>query len=406
MLTQQERTLSPQQPDLIQAEIQLHSKEKVASETVSLRQQFSSLVIKIRKCFEKLVTSNEVDVKDVAMYAEEELRGPNLKLQETSIDSIFDAIRPHYNFFSTWLLESLVNRFIPKANTLHNELAQYVNSLKKFSVSSQMKHIRSAIEYEIESASASTTATAVVITLNSRWAERTIEDLKIILKHFFEAAADRFSYKKIDYGSLVMKLFAPVKLTDSLIEAIKNKTNSMNRLGVLEIAVDTIKFHIRREDDNDFDASLQQAVEVGDSFEVSMLILLGADPNSKNKCPSAIDFTHDETTNQAAVSAVTPLPSPKTSQKPHAPQIPPKIPPQTPSQTSSQTPLKTPPVVAPQNPPTDLVTSHEVPKHDATRLAQKNELGIRDETKGKLIFAAMHMHLLFTTNRNIITWYG
>uniref|UniRef100_A0A1X7TMF5 Uncharacterized protein n=1 Tax=Amphimedon queenslandica TaxID=400682 RepID=A0A1X7TMF5_AMPQE len=69
----------------------------------------------------------------------------------------------------------------------------------------------------------------------------------------------------------------------SLIDAINNKTNSMSRLGILEVAVDNKAIPIRREDNNNFDVSLHESVKAGDSFEVSMLLQLGADPNSKDE---------------------------------------------------------------------------------------------------------------------------
>ena len=56
----------------------------------------------------------------------------------------------------------------------------------------------------------------------------------------------------------------------------------MNRLGIMEVAVDNNTIPIRREDDN-FDVSLHQSVKAGDSFEVSVLLQLGANPNNKDE---------------------------------------------------------------------------------------------------------------------------
>ena len=57
----------------------------------------------------------------------------------------------------------------------------------------------------------------------------------------------------------------------------------MNRLGIMEVAVDNNTIPIRREDDNNFDVSLHQSVKAGDSFEVSVLLQLGANPNNKDE---------------------------------------------------------------------------------------------------------------------------
>ncbi|XP_019863044.1 PREDICTED: ARF GTPase-activating protein GIT1-like [Amphimedon queenslandica] len=57
----------------------------------------------------------------------------------------------------------------------------------------------------------------------------------------------------------------------------------MSRLGILEVAVDNKVIPIRREDDDNFDILLHESVKAGDSFEVSILLQLGADPNSKDE---------------------------------------------------------------------------------------------------------------------------
>ena len=57
----------------------------------------------------------------------------------------------------------------------------------------------------------------------------------------------------------------------------------MKRLGIIEVAVNNNTIPIRRENDNNFDASLHQSVKAGDSFEVSLLLQLGANPNNKDE---------------------------------------------------------------------------------------------------------------------------
>ena len=64
----------------------------------------------------------------------------------------------------------------------------------------------------------------------------------------------------------------------------------MSRLGILEVAVDKDTIPIRREDDNNFDVSLHESVKAGDSFEVSMLLQLGAVPKSKKSYTALIDY--------------------------------------------------------------------------------------------------------------------
>ncbi|XP_019858242.1 PREDICTED: uncharacterized protein LOC109586486 [Amphimedon queenslandica] len=267
--------------------IQLSSKEEVACNIESLHEQFTALVTKIRTYFSKLVSSEKLEADEVAVHAEEYLR-QDLKLSEINMRTIFTAIRPHYDFFNFGLIKSLVHHFITSSDDIHTKLTQYIDSVDKFSESSQLKHIRSTIKEKLSSLPAAASPTTsdqtkpVVIKLNDRWEEMTISKLKTVLKHYFGVTSDLFNHISFDYGSFVITLIIPTSLSQSLIDAINNKTNSMSRLGILEVAVDNKVIPIRREDDN-FDVSLHESVKAGDSFEVSMLLQLGADPNSKDE---------------------------------------------------------------------------------------------------------------------------
>ena len=275
-------------PHFIPTVIQLSSKEEVVCSIESLHQRFIGLVNKIRKCFNELVSSGKVEADDVAFHAEEYLK-QGLKLSEINMRTIFNAIRPHYDFFNFGLLKSLVHHFIPSSDDLHTELTHYIDSVNKFSESSQLKHIRSTIKEKLSSLPAAASPTTsdqtkpVIIKLNDRWEEMTISKLKTVLKHYFGVTSDLFSHISFDYGSFVITLLIPTSLSQSLIDTINNKTNSMSRLGILEVAVDYHAVLIKREEDKNINISLHKSVKAGDSFEVSMLLQLGADPNSKDE---------------------------------------------------------------------------------------------------------------------------
>ena len=262
----------------------------------SLHSQFTGLVTKIMKFFKYLASNKELEVEDVAFYAKQYL-GQDLKLSETSILAIFNAIRPHYVFFNFKLLKSLVYEFIPSSNDLHTELTQYIDSVDKFLESSQLKHIRSTIKESLLAAASPTTSDQtkpVVIKLYDGWGEMTISKLKALLKHYFGESSNLFSYINFGHGSFVITLLIPTSLSQSLIDTIDSKTESMSRLGILEAAVDKRTISIRKEEDNNFDVSLCQSVIAGDIFEVSMLLQLGADPNSKDeRGKSAIEIANE-----------------------------------------------------------------------------------------------------------------
>ena len=277
--------------------IELSSKSEVATNIKTLHSCFASLSVKIRGDIGKIVKKDDVELIDIARSAAAYLDIPVSTLKYGDVDELFDSLQPHYDFFSCGVLKHLTDTYLSNAQT---ELTQYIDSVDKFSESSQLKHIRSIIKEKLSSLPAAASPTTsdqtkpVVIKLNDRWEEMTISKLKTVLKHYFGITSDLFSHISFDYGSFVITLLIPTSLSQSLIDTINNKTNSMSRLGILEVSVDNKPITIREKDDNNFNTSLHESVKAGDSFEVSMLLQLGADPNSKDeRGKSAVEIANE-----------------------------------------------------------------------------------------------------------------
>ena len=287
-------TISQSQSSTPTTVIELSSKSEVASNIERLHSRFASLDSNVRDEFEELVEKGKVKLKAIARSAAAYLKIPVSSLKYGNVDELFDSLQSHYDFFSCSVLKHLTDTYLSNAQT---ELAQYIDSVDKFSESSQLKHIRSTIKEKLPAAASPATSDQtkqVVIKLNDRWEEMTISKFKAVLKHYFGVTSDLFSHISFDYGSVVVTLFIPTSLSQYFIDTIKNNRESMGRLGILEVAVDNEPITIKREDDDNFDISLHQSVKAGDSFEVSMLLQLGADPNSKDeRGKSAIEIANE-----------------------------------------------------------------------------------------------------------------
>ncbi|XP_019860269.1 PREDICTED: uncharacterized protein LOC109588565 [Amphimedon queenslandica] len=279
--------------------IELSSKSEVAANIESLHSCFASLDSDIRDEFEELVEKGKVNLKAVARSAAAYLSIKVSSLKYGDVDELFDSLQPHYDFFSCGgVLKHLANKYLSNVQT---ELTQYIDSVDKFSESSQLKHVRLAIKEKLSSLPAAASPTTsnqtkpFIIKLNGRWEIMTLKNFKRVLQYYFgQEIADTCTIRDIGIGSVVATLFIRTSLSQSLIDAINNKTNSMSRLGILEVAVDNKVIPIRREDNNNFDISLQQSVKAGYSFEVSMLLQLGADPNSKDeRGKSAVEIANE-----------------------------------------------------------------------------------------------------------------
>lgn len=282
--------------------IQLSSKKEVARNIEFLCTQFLALFEKIKMHFNELIFSGKLIVNDLALQVEEEL-GQGLNLSEVNLHSIFNAIQHHCNFLNFILLKRIVCHFVPTSDQLHTELIQYINCVDKFSESSQVKHIQSTFKEMLSPLPISPTTTTsgcskpLTIKLNERWEEMTLKKLRTVLKHYFGVASDIFTFISFDYGSFIMRMSVPSALLHSIHEIVNEKIviNSMNRIGILEVVVNEDIISIKREDDdNNFDSLLHQSIKAGNSFEVSTLLQLGADPNSKDEREkSAIEIARE-----------------------------------------------------------------------------------------------------------------
>ena len=257
----------------------------MASNIGDLHCRFASLDSKLRDKFEELMEKGHVKLKAIARSAATYLRIPVSSLKYTDVDELFDSLKPFYDFFNCGVLKHLTDTYFSTAQT---ELTQYTADVDKFSESSQLKHIKSTIKEKLShlpaTPSTSDQTKPVVIKLHDRWEEMTLKNFKKVLQHHFEPKfADLFSLVDIEPGSVIITLQIPTTQAQYLINTINTKTDSMYRLGIMEVAVDNNTIPIRREDDNNFDVSLHQSVKAGDSFEVSLLLQLGANPNNKDE---------------------------------------------------------------------------------------------------------------------------
>ena len=291
-------TISQSQSSTPTTVIELSSKSEVATNIGRLHSLFATLNSNMRDEFEELVEKGKVKLKTVARNAAAYLSINASSLKYGDVDELFDSLQPHYNFFSCGILKHLTDTYLSNVQT---ELTQYIDSVDKFSESSQLKHIRSTIKEKLSSLPAAASPTTsnqtkpVIIKLNNKWEEITFKNFKRVVQYYFgQEIADICTIRDIGIGSVVITLLIPASLSQSLIDTINNKTNSMSRLGILEVAIDNNAIPIRREDDNNFNTSLHESVKAGDSFEVSMLLQLGADPNSKDeRGKSAVEIANE-----------------------------------------------------------------------------------------------------------------
>ena len=131
-------TISQSQSSTPTTVIELSSKSEVATNIGRLHSRFASLDSKIRDEIEKLVQKGEPELKTIARSAAAYIKIPVSTLKYGDVDELFDSLQPHYDFFSCGVLKHLTDTYLSNAQT---ELTQYIDSVDKFSESSQLKHV-------------------------------------------------------------------------------------------------------------------------------------------------------------------------------------------------------------------------------------------------------------------------
>ena len=255
--------------------IQLSTKDEVGQGLTDLNQQFKSIIAELKKQLRMLIKSNKLKLQSIASHITKVLK---IEVKGSSLNNIFASITPYYDFLNYSLIEYLVQNLIPEGDKLHDELCQYTKSVEKLSRSSQIKHLRSPIP---PSPLLGRTNEQIVIKFHERWEMITMRCFDDVLKHYFRQFYNG-CYKNFDSTIFITLSIAKSK-ADGFAKAVEDRREALGRIGILEVAIGKRKIFIRRGKDDNFNNSLCQSVKAGDSFEVSMLLQLGADPNSKDE---------------------------------------------------------------------------------------------------------------------------
>ena len=256
--------------------IKLSTKDEVGQGLVNLNRQFTSIIEELKSQFDMLISSDKLRLQNIASHVEKILK---IEVKGSSLDDIFTSITPYYDCLNYSLIKKLVQKLIPEDDKLHNELRQYILSVEELSRSSQIKHLRSSLP---PSPLLSRTNEQIVIKFHKRWEMMTVSHFDDALKHYFEECHADY-YKKFD-STISITLSIARSQDDGFAKAVEDRREAFGRIGILEVAIEKRKISIRREKDDNFNNSLCQSVKAaGDSFEVSLLLQLGADPNSKDE---------------------------------------------------------------------------------------------------------------------------
>ena len=192
-----------------------------------------------------------------------------------SVDELFDSINEHYSYLNCDHIEFAVKNFLTdKDQDLKDRMEAYVKDLQNFKTSIKLRQLKKALDSVRLTHSHS--SCKVVIKLVGEWENEPLAKLEDFLKQYFKKDS-LFNLARVTDGCISVTFLVPLSFSQYLIDTATPQLKSMYRVGVLQLVINDVVL-LDGKDDINLNESLIEAVKLGEAFEVSLLLSLGADP--------------------------------------------------------------------------------------------------------------------------------
>ena len=220
----------------------------------------------------------QVQPMKLGRYLIDLLEEDNKLLQATTIDELFQLIKPYYCFLNTAVLKAIVLTFI--GEPLKHQLEEYERQLEQFKESTSM----SLLQEIGPQCSPSVGAPQVTIKLTRCWQPVTIKRFQRLVEQIFEENFTSLANITVRTGCICVTWLARKSAIPSLITQAEEKTEFMQLVGVLRVSVAGIDILEQEEEEDTFLSSALVSASSADCVDaVDMLLsILEADPNSSD----------------------------------------------------------------------------------------------------------------------------
>lgn len=248
-----------------------------------LHTKLATLVRKLRGRLAKHIKNGKIELVDIARSLEEYLRVGDLT-DEVSVDKLFNRIQGYYYCLNCSVINYIFQEFLTKNDDtdLLEEMKEYLSNLECFK-STKLLDLQSAIHKALPPINNQTiieTTCEVVLKFKGQWENQTINTLESFLKHYFNRN-DLFNYVQVERGCICVTFLVPHSYYQYLIDKATPMIKSMYRVGLFKLIING-NVLLDEKDGVNIGESLVEAAKSGDTFEVAMLLLLGANPYYKD----------------------------------------------------------------------------------------------------------------------------
>ena len=253
---------------------------KVEEETVKefrkVERKFAMLACDIQTAIEE----GNISLVRLQRFLKEFLKEDGKFMQATTVEELFDKIRPYYCFLNTTILEDIVEEFV--GEPLKEQLDTYEKQLNEFIESTKVSFLE-----EIDSKRTSDEAEMpqIVFKMSSRLADITIKRFQMLVRLIFEGEERALTHAHVKKGCICVTWLTRESAIPSLVAHAQQKVVFMSLVGVLKLSTTETTIFDQEDDDISLQAALLLANNVGCADAVEFLRSLGTDQSKTKPTP-------------------------------------------------------------------------------------------------------------------------
>ena len=271
----QQSLVTPQPP-----RIHITDDSEVEQSLDSLFTSFKDIVFDVREELSTFVSEEPGRLQRVIRYSE--TIGPltTAKLDSSSFQEFFHALRPYYDFLECGVLRDIVKKFI--GGKLLEALQTHASNARIFRRTAPIKHLAAQIHRVFASFQ---DLPMLEAKLESPWEEVAIEGLYVLIQHLLpKTAHSQHSLMNnivILPGCLLLQYgIRDRSMIDTIIKHVQHNIKLMRLIGVFQLAVDgTPVIHEDEDLSFSFNTSLLDATKASNNVAVQCLLDIGANVN-------------------------------------------------------------------------------------------------------------------------------
>ena len=271
----QQSLVTPQPP-----RIHITDDSEVEQSLDNLFTSFKDIVFDVREELSTFVSEEPGRLQRVIRYLETISPLTTAKLDSSSFQEFFHALRPYYDFLECGVLRDIVKKFI--GGKLLEALQTHASNARTFRRTAPIKHLATEIHRVFTSFQ---DLPMLEAKLESPWEEVAIEGLYVLIQHLLPKTAHSqdslMNNIVISPGCLLLQYgIRDHSMIDTIIQHVQHNIELMRLIGVFQLAVDgTPVIHEDEDPSFSFNTSLLDATAASNNVAVQCLLDIGANVN-------------------------------------------------------------------------------------------------------------------------------